>query len=81
MLREAFNDARRDWWLKRAEDFEAAKPVPGEYQGRASRAEQRTRWEWCHQTAQACRNKAALVPLSPDEFQVEIDAILDEGAT
>jgi hypothetical protein len=74
---DALNDARRKWWLRRAQDFERAKPVPGEYHGRATREQLRARWLWCHETAQACRNKAALIEMCREDFDAEIAAILD----
>lgn len=77
VLQDAINDARRQWWLKRAEDFERAKPHPNDYHGRATLDELRARWRWCHQTAQACRNRAALIPLAREDFDAEIAAILD----
>lgn len=77
---ESIRDASRIWWLKRAEDFERAKPRPGDdFNGAATIEELRARWQWCHDTAQACRNKAALVPLDDAQFRAELDAILDEG--
>lgn len=78
VILDAIHDASRSWWLKRAEDFERAKPVPGEYHGRATREQLRARWQWCHETAQACRNKAALVPLDEATFHAELCSVLDE---
>lgn len=80
LLQDALNEARRSWWLKRAEDFERAKPRPGDFNGRATIEQLRARWRWCHATAQACRNKAALIAMTADEFQAEVDALLDGEA-
>lgn len=80
VVQDALNEARRAWWLKRAEDFERAKPRPEDYNGRATLEELRARWRWCHQVAEACRNKAALVPLTLAEFEAEVEAIFDEEA-
>lgn len=80
VIQDALNEARRRWWLQRAEDFERAKPRPGEYAGQATIEQLRARWKWCHHTAQACRNKAALVPLTLDEFQAELESVIEDAA-
>ncbi|WP_193607139.1 hypothetical protein [Nocardioides lijunqiniae] len=81
VILDALNDATRIWWLKRAEDFERAKPRPGDdFNGAATIEELRARWQWCHDTAQACRNKAVLVPLDAATFQAELESVLDEAA-
>lgn len=79
LLADALNEASRTWWIKRAEDFERAKPTPGDY-GQATIEQLRARRSWCHATAQACRNKAALIPMAREEFDAEIEAILDQEA-
>lgn len=61
VLADAYNTGRRLWWLKRARDFDAAKPLPGEYHGNATREELSRRWRWCDEVARACRAKAELV--------------------
>lgn len=55
------NDGRRIFWLKRSIDFERAKPVPGEFQGRATHDQLSARWNWCDEVARACRAKAEIV--------------------
>lgn len=78
VLQDALNDGRRQWWLKRAEDFERAKPTLDDFNGEATVQQLRARWRWCHETAQACRSKAALVAMTPDEFDAEIEAVWAE---
>lgn len=80
VVQDAVNSATRSWWLKRAEDFERAKPHPDDYNGQATIEELRARWRWCNETAKACRNKAALVSMLWQEFDDEIAAILDGEA-
>jgi hypothetical protein len=73
VLTDAYNTGHRLWWLKRARDFENAKPLPGEYHGNATPVELSARWRWCDEIARACRAKAEMV--GADE---EIAAILRE---
>jgi hypothetical protein len=48
-------------WAIRAEEFHAAAPKPGDYHGRATRAELPKAYEHCMSTALACRRKAAFL--------------------
>jgi hypothetical protein len=75
VLADAWNIGRRLWWLRRARDFENAKPLPGEYHGRASREELSARWRWCDEVARACRARAELVGV--DE---ELEHLLREAS-
>lgn len=70
VLAEAYNVARRNWWLKRAEDFEKAKPVPGEYYGNATREQLSERWRWCDEIVRACRAKAEMVGVDEELEQL-----------
>lgn len=75
VLADAFNVGRRLWWLKRARDFENAKPLPGEFHGSATREQLSARWCWCDEVARACRAKAEMVGV--DE---ELEHLLREVA-
>lgn len=68
LLTDALNEATRAYWLRRAETFEAARPRPGEFHGRATRADLSARWQRLTAIAQACRARAELAPLeaAPD---------------
>lgn len=68
---EAFNDATRVWWLRRAEEFEAAKYRAGDYPGRATVEELREQWRRCDDAARACRAKAEVL-----EPRVEVAELL-----
>lgn len=48
-------------WSKRAEEFHAAAPRPGDYNGRATPEMLAAAAERCHATALACRRKAAFL--------------------
>jgi hypothetical protein len=49
------------YWIRRAEEFEAAAPRPGQYLGQATPAELSERWHDCIATAVACRRHAQLL--------------------
>lgn len=75
VLLDAWSQGRRIWWLKRAADFERAKPVPGPDATEEALARMRERWSWCHEVAQACRNKADAVTW---EHVDEFDQLLED---
>lgn len=62
-LLDAFAAAQARYWRRRAERFEAARPVPGGYYGAASRKELSARWGRLTSLAQACRNRATYAEL------------------
>lgn len=59
VLRDAMNEATAVYWLRRAEQFEAARPRPGDYFGQATRDDVRAQDERCAAMARACRARAA----------------------
>lgn len=61
VLQDALNEATVAYWLRRAEDFEAAKPVEPP-NGFADPEQARERWRRCHEAAEACRHAAELAP-------------------
>lgn len=61
LLQDALLDGDVHYWERRAEDFEWARPRPGEWPGQATEAEQAERDRRLAETAQACRNKAEFV--------------------
>jgi len=77
MLQDALAQATRDYWLRRAADFEAAKPFepPGGIRDPEAAREQ---WRRCHAAATACRNAAELAPMQ--DFVSVVDAVLGEVA-
>lgn len=58
LIRDAFNEATAAYWLRRAEQFEAARPKPGDYFGQATREEVRAQYDRLTMTAHACRARA-----------------------
>jgi hypothetical protein len=74
-------DASATQWLKRADEFEAARPRPGDYYGQASREQLRARWDELTQIAKACRAKATVLREldMPDVLDL-VDDVLEESA-
>lgn len=60
-VQQAILQAEAWWWRWRAEDFHRARPRPGDFNGRASRAELAEADRRCSETARACLNRAALI--------------------
>lgn len=79
LLTDALNEATRAYWLRRAEAFEAARPHPGDFHGRATRAELSARWQRLTAIAQACRARAAVAPLE-DVPDPDVENVWLEGA-
>lgn len=60
VVQEAFADAQAGYWLRRAADFEAARPRAGDYRKHVPTEELRQRDRRCAAIAQACRDRAAV---------------------
>ncbi|WP_341241235.1 hypothetical protein [uncultured Nocardioides sp.] len=71
VLQDALSEASGAYWSRRAEAFEAAKPAPGEFHGKATRAELSARWCLMDKTARACRARAS-VSLIPSEVEPDV---------
>ena len=70
VIQDALNEGRRQWWLRRALDFENARPRPGDFNGQATLEELRDRWVWCTEIAKACRARAEVAPLDDDRPEI-----------
>ena len=79
VLQDVMSDASRIWWLKRALDFEQAKPRPGDFIGNSTPEGRQARWERLDSLARACRMKAEVAD-HPDDVAREIDNVLSEEA-
>lgn len=73
VLQEAVSDGSRRFWLRRAQDFENAKPRLGEFHGKATPEELNARWTWCDQVARACRAKANMATLDDELYELLSD--------
>ena len=60
VVQDALKDAHPGYWLHRARIFEAARPRPGDYTGRATREDIAAIDQRCRESADACRARAAV---------------------
>jgi len=77
VVQDALSEATADYWLRRAETFEAARHRPGvDYAGNATLDVLRARWVELTEVALACRNRASVayfpVDIEPEEIRDEI---------
>lgn len=63
VVQDALNDASAYYWDRRADDFEAARPKPGDYPGKATLADLRAADVRCREAAEACRKRARVAVL------------------
>lgn len=77
VLMDCLLQATSEYWLRRAEDFEAALPRPGDYPGQATPEERTQRMARNAQTAINCRRHAALLA-EQTEIAAEVHAALAE---
>lgn len=77
-LTEVFLSAERAWWLRRAEDFERAKPRLGDNFGRLTREEVRAQWHRLDELARACRARAQVSPV--DDIREDVRNVLREAS-
>jgi hypothetical protein len=79
---ESVQTAAGWWWDRRADEIEAARPAPGEFHGRATRAELSRRWCDLTELAQACRARAEMARRGIDEGELAdvYDQVLEEIA-
>lgn len=71
LLTDAIGEATRAYWLKRAADFENARPRIGDFHGQATPAQLRERWHKLTAVANACRARAQVAPLPGIDPEVE----------
>lgn len=60
VVQDALAEATAAYWQRRAEEFDAALPRPGDYPGEATPEEREARRQRVAQTALACRQRAAV---------------------
>lgn len=74
VLQDALADATAATWRRRAEMFRWAAPRPGDFTGRATRAELSERWQRCMKLAEACEHRATL-GLDAETFGADLEAL------
>jgi hypothetical protein len=81
VLQDALTEATAEYWLHRADQFEAAAPKLGEYHGHATQEELNEAWTRCRATAAVCRRHAELIMQGrPEETSDEVTLVLEEVA-
>jgi hypothetical protein len=78
LLTDCLNEATRRWWLKRAAQFEAARPKTADFHGRADREQLREQWLRLTRIAQACRARADVSPL--EDIDPDVINVLSEAS-
>ena len=77
-LVDALQEAESSYWITRSAAFLAARSKPGEFTGKASRADLAARDVRLEAVARACRARAELAPLQDNGIDDALGAVLDE---
>lgn len=64
LTQDAWAEATQVYWERRARQLEAARPRPGDFTGRATRAERLACWDRLTEAAAACRARGRMHGLS-----------------
>jgi hypothetical protein len=77
LVTDCLNEATRSYWLRRARDFEDARPTwDDDYHGAAARDELREQWYRLTAIAQACRARAEVAPI--EDIDPDVATVLRE---
>lgn len=76
LLIDCLLEQTSEYWLKRADDFEKAKPRLGDFNGGLTAEESREKVEELNQIATACRNAAKLA--RSEEERIHWSALFDQ---
>ncbi len=77
VIADALAEATSTYWLKRADDFEWARPSLADFPGDATLDQRRAKWRELTEVATACRNRAAVSLLQADGLAAEVDLVLE----
>ncbi|WP_323793812.1 hypothetical protein [Nocardioides sp.] len=77
VIQEALNSATQIYFLRRAEEFEWAKPRLDDYHGQASNSELSRQWQRAQEAAQACRNRAAVALIQDEDPDVVVQVLAE----
>ncbi len=78
LIADALAEATSDYWGRRAEAFEWARPSLADFPGGATLDQRRAKWRELTEVATACRNRAAVSLLQADDLAAEVDLVLEE---
>jgi hypothetical protein len=80
VLQDCLTEATASYWVHRAYQFQEAAPKPGEFHGRATRAQLAEARRRCLAIALACRRRAQLIMEGrPEEISREVIDAIHEG--
>ena len=77
VLLDAMLDGWAVTWERAARRYEAARPRPGDFHGKADREALRAKWHELTEIARACRARAQVAPL---DLCADLDAVLEEAS-
>lgn len=60
VVQDAFNEATAKYWLRRADQFDQARPTLDDFAGNAVVTQRRAKWHELGEVADACRARAAV---------------------
>ena len=75
VLQDAWLDASRTYWLRRARELENARPRLTDHNGAATPEDLTARWDRLTAQAKACRARAGLDDISATEFDHALEDI------
>lgn len=75
VLQDSIASALSHQWLRRAEEFERAKPRPGDFRGRATDEQVAAQTARLTAKAEACRRRADVCELSDVEKSIVLDFV------
>lgn len=78
VLQDALNEGLSRHWLRRAEDFENARPRLDDFHGEATTDQLRAKWHELTLVANACRARAQVAPL--DDIHPDVENVWNEAA-
>lgn len=77
VIQDALNQATRNYWLRRADEFEWAKPRLDDFHEEASNAELSRQWQRADETARACRNRAAMALIQDEDPDTVVQVLAE----
>ena len=78
VVQDALTEAMRTYWIRRAEAFEKARPMPTEFHGAATKEQLQAKWHELTGIAAVCRLRAYVSPMAG--ISPEVEAIFEEVA-
>jgi len=74
VMEDAFTEATAAYWLRRADQFEWARPTLDDFAGNATDTQRRAKWHELAAVARACRARASVSLLEGDDIEPELEA-------